>query len=179
MATKEIWSKWRIIWESDPKMTLAGVAEGMGVTRQGVSRRARSENWTKIGNNDRIVKKAHQKADQLTPAAAPEKPPHSDPPEPAPEPIPIPPPINPGVVLSEAVEDGAADARANILSRHRTEWVGVRSQLYKGMKDSNFEALKRAKISAEATKILQEGERKAWGLDIEDKPEKPGEIIRG
>ena len=165
VASKDVWEKWKIIWETDPKMTFAGVAEGMGVSRQGVSMRAKKDKWAKLPNAPRIAAKAHQKAD-ATPTVS------------EPLTMPDPGPITGAEALSNAIEEGAVDARAKIISRHRVEWNAARSNIYKAIKSGSFDQAKLAKITSEALKIVQDGERKAWGLDVVEKPE-TGEIIRG
>jgi len=68
-------------------------------------------------------------------------------------------------MLAQAVEDVAVDARAQILKRHRTEWVAPRNQIYKALKSGDTEQAKLAKLAAETLKLIQDGERKAWGLE--------------
>jgi len=58
-----------------------------------------------------------------------------------------------------------------VIARHREEWKIPRMLLQEsftsrigGTKDA-FEKAKLAKITTEAIKIRQDGERKAWGLD--------------
>lgn len=65
----------------------------------------------------------------------------------------------------EAAADAEATRRAEVGKRHRDEWSAARALSYGAMKSKDFEAAKLAKISAETLKIIQEGERKAWGLD--------------
>ena len=73
--------------------------------------------------------------------------------------------------------DAEAARRAGVLTRHRNEWVDSRAILTTAMdnhkkavkyteKKLAFEDLKAAKITAESTRIIQDGERKAWGLDV-------------
>jgi hypothetical protein len=60
-----------------------------------------------------------------------------------------------------------ADKRVEVVMRHRGDWEDLRR-----FADSvdNFEGDRRLKLKAEALKILQEGERKAWGLEITATP---------
>lgn len=61
------------------------------------------------------------------------------------------------------------DARAELLTRHRREWGAVRNLAYTAMKSKgDLTDARRAKTAAEAIKTIQDGERKAWGLDSGD-----------
>ena len=73
--------------------------------------------------------------------------------------------------------DAEAERRAAVITRHRIEWIVSTEVLDKaiatskaaakfGEKKIAFEDLKAAKIAAEARRIIQDGERKAWGLDV-------------
>jgi len=81
-----------------------------------------------------------------------------------------------GVVAAENKEkkaeaiDAEAEKRAAVVSRHRKEWeqvVMLRQEAVsaRGTFGPAFEKARLAKVTAEMTKIQQEGERKAWGLD--------------
>lgn len=58
----------------------------------------------------------------------------------------------------------AADEKAAIIFEHRAAWAGVNKELIEARKARDFDTLKCLKISIEATKLAQEGERKAWGI---------------
>lgn len=77
---------------------------------------------------------------------------------------------------AEAI-DAEAEKRAAVIERHREGWSKIREMLENGRKAHKsvkniedksvaFEDLKAAKISSETLKLIQEGERKAWGLDL-------------
>lgn len=65
----------------------------------------------------------------------------------------------------------AEDKRAQVLARHRQEWRQVVQLREEALavrevdREDAFERAKLAKITAEMTRIQQDGERKAWGLD--------------
>ncbi len=65
----------------------------------------------------------------------------------------------------DAAIEVAADQVAQIIKLHRSEWQGHRGLF--PLKDlaKDFEAGKRAKISAEMVALRQRAERAAWGLD--------------
>lgn len=71
-----------------------------------------------------------------------------------------------------AAIDAEAEKRAAIVQRHRQEWVQVGALRQEALQvrqhdpDLAFNRAKLAKITAEMTKIQQDGERKAWGLDV-------------
>ena len=66
---------------------------------------------------------------------------------------------------AEAIE-AEAGRRANVQSRHRTEWDDHKELVVAAIVNQDFEMAKLAKITSETLKIRQEGERKAWGLDV-------------
>nr|WP_281719961.1 hypothetical protein [Nitrosomonas nitrosa] len=76
---------------------------------------------------------------------------------------------------AEAI-DAEAERRAAVIERHRNEWPEMRGMVERGReahktaqglenKRIAFEDLKAAKIASETLKIIQDGERRAWGLD--------------
>jgi hypothetical protein len=66
--------------------------------------------------------------------------------------------------------DAAADRRAAVEIRHQAEWDDHKALLQAAITRKDFEAAKLAKITAETLKIRQEGERKAWRLDVQAPP---------
>jgi len=72
--------------------------------------------------------------------------------------------------------DRAADAKAEVIRRHKTEWEEHKRIIQDALKDDgDFEKAKLAKILAETLKIRQEGERKAWGIQtVADAPSEGG-----
>ena len=63
----------------------------------------------------------------------------------------------------------AADAKADVIRRHKTEWEQHKVIMDEALANGDFNAAKLAKITAETLKIRQDGERRAWG--IQDKSE--------
>lgn len=70
-------------------------------------------------------------------------------------------------------EDAAVGLRAALLERHRSEWQMARQLAYEAVKGRDFDKAKLAKITTETIRNIQDGERKAWGLDITE-PAAPG-----
>lgn len=191
--TKEQWAAIRRSWEYDPdKPTYAEAAtraaEKFGFEappKQRVAEHASADAkagqpWQRMGVADMgsVNAAAQRKADGIEPKPdGPDAKPDAKrdasgrkKPDPAP-------------AMSSLEE--AENKRADVIARHRQEWiqVGVLRQeaLAKrpkkdpvtgapkpgtGSVGEAFEAMKLAKITAEATAIQQAGERKAWGLDI-------------
>lgn len=59
--------------------------------------------------------------------------------------------------------------RADLLERHRRDWEVVREMMRRSFADGKSweedHECKKAKIYAEALRVMQDGERKAWGID--------------
>jgi len=152
--SKEDWARLRVLWESDPTMSQSKVAALAGVSQQAVQKRIKAEGWRKVSDQKELANRAHDRADAVflheqagQDGGAPveqqkQRTPNSD-------------------VLMET----AVALRAKIIERHRKEWDGARNFVYKAIQQGDFEKAKLGKITAEAIKIIQDGERKAWGLD--------------
>lgn len=71
----------------------------------------------------------------------------------------------------QATREDSEDKRAQVLARHRTEWANIGVLLGEAIAMRNQDPVRASdkirfvKTTAEVTKIKQEGERKAWGLD--------------
>lgn len=150
----------RAMWEGDPRISKAAVAEEMGIPYAMVDKWSKGgasgtgEKWCKRVDEG-MSERAHAIADtyreKLTEFGD----------EPTIE--------QKKQAQDETVEDIALKLRAELIGRHRQEWSAIRNLLYKGMKQAadarGFEASKFAKISAETMKIMQEAERRSWGID--------------
>ena len=148
--TAESWQKLRALWEADPVMSFGDVAKIAGVTRQAVQKKADKEGWKKISDQGDLARRAYDRADNalLT--------------HPQPQADPASPPS-----LASTLAETAVDLRARVIERHRKEWDGARNNVYKAIQLSDYEKARLGKVTAEALKIIQEGERKAWGFDKE------------
>ena len=69
------------------------------------------------------------------------------------------------VALQETATELAVDLRAQLIDRHRREWAAPRKLAYEAIQKRDFELAKLAKISTESLRNIQDGERKAWGID--------------
>lgn len=68
-------------------------------------------------------------------------------------------------VVAELSEEEVAAKRADIIGKHRKEWAAPRALSVEAVRERNFERAKLAKITAETLKLVQDGERRAWGID--------------
>lgn len=177
--SNEIWAQVRAAWEADPRMSFKEAGEPFDLGKATVHARAHRDGWKKLEQPQAMVQRAHARADaavvasvspeaKSTPSVAPstrelviaareEK---KD--QPTREPTPD--------QRAEA-EAAAIDLRAKLIERHRKEWDIARKRVYEAANGNDFEKAKLGKITAEAIKIIQEGERKAWGIDLGDEKE--------
>jgi hypothetical protein len=179
------WAIARARWEGEPRCSYSTLANFLEISKQAVAKRANKDGWQKKVNMAEIVDKAHAAADrkQVREAATQGKMGGSVDAGANPVGLGRADPVIPAFVpdsrtptaemLATAVEDVAVNARAELLKKHRNEWPAVRNQVYKSLKGAgDVEGMKLAKVAAEALKLTQDGERKAWGVDAggDDKP---------
>jgi hypothetical protein len=159
------------MFESDRQATYQSVADEFGISRTTVDRRAREESWTKaVDTLAKMSERAHHIADHAKAALA----------EVGPD---LTPEARAEVQTAVTVETGA-EVRAKILERHRQEWAAPRKIAYDAIKKGNdgniaaaFEQAKLAKITSEVLRNVQDGERKAWGMDRSGEGEKVTVVI--
>jgi IS30 family transposase len=174
-ATEEQWLAARMRWEADPTCSGAEIARELEVARNTVNQRIKKYNWKRVSNQADLARRAHDRADEA--AAKVELDQRKE---------------RAKALIAEGREQEAAaiqergeqtvetaiDMRATILSRHRTELDKSRSLIYKAIESDDFDKAKLGKITAEALVIVQNGERKAWGMDAEDKNAGPGGEVK-
>ena len=141
--TKEAWQAARQRWEADPGETFESVSKTLDVSRVAVSKKAAAEGWERVQSLRKIVEKAHLQADKVS------------------------------VKLSQVTSgppkttvSAAIDIRADLLERHRADWSQHRGLFTLAGIKKDFDAGKKAKISAEMLTLRQKGERAAYGLDV-------------
>lgn len=144
--TQEQWTHARQIWEADPREGYQWLINQLGlpVSKVAVLKRAQKEFWAKKASLKSIVEQAQTQADNKEVNQNGEK-------------------------LNALTVKTAVDLRANILETHRSEWQNHREHfpLYElSNPESGLNLARIAKTAAEAIKLRQEGERKAWGLDV-------------
>lgn len=62
--------------------------------------------------------------------------------------------------------------RAEVLARHKNEWLRHRELLDEVMAGGDYEQARLVKTLAETLKIRQDGERRTWGLADKPEPER-------
>lgn len=151
----------RVIYETTPGATFASVAEETGVSARSLEERSKVDGgWTRraLLPPQGLTEAAQAVADRYTGKLAE----YENDPTPA---------QKQAVVQSVAAEV-AVDIRAQLLDRHRKEWSVFRSRVYKQVdpksglsEDERFNMSKTTKINAETLQIIQQNERKAYGLE--------------
>lgn len=177
--TADQWADLRAEWEVSPKQGLTWLTRAAGgrwdVTEEGIRKRRLAEGWQKRGTLASVVEKAQLAADakgQQEAQAARGEAPFFAPNHPT-----LPPTSSPtsqptteeqerrAAQQSGRVEAIAVDLRAELIERHRKEWQIARGLSAEAVKARDFDKAKLAKITTETIKLIQEGERRAWGLD--------------
>lgn len=145
----------RALWEGDPQITKRQVADELNIPYATVDK------WSKGGDSgtgDKWVKRTDDMSERAHAAADTYKGKLSD--------------LGPEVTteqqqqaVADAAEETAVQLRAGVLNRHRKEWNVPRALINEAVTARSFDKAKLAKITAEALKLVQDGERKAWGID--------------
>lgn len=155
MYTPEEKAAARALYEMTPKMSLPMVADQVGIPVETIKswacgERGNGGRWAKIAEG--VTEQAHLLANKHKTTLAE---------------------LGPSLSMqdTEAAEKqtsglAAVEARASIIGRHRTEWNAPRQLAYEAVKTRDINKAKLAKMTAETLKLVQEGERKAWGLDV-------------
>lgn len=174
------WVLARARWEAEPQMTFSDVAVHLGFSKQAVAKHAQQFGWRRRLDMPTIAARAHEKADRAIEQDSCESR------------VQAPQVVASGPVLArlshheipadatleqarKISQEAAIDERVELLTRHRREWGAVRSLAYASIKSKDLIEARTAKTVAEAVKTLQDGERKAWGLDAGD--EGPVKVI--
>lgn len=159
--TTDQWAAIRIEWEGEPLATFSGLSVKHGVNKSEISRTAKRQGWVKRGQLASINESAQRKADRLTNSTG-------NPTQRKPN------------ALDLATRIESEDLRAEVAARHRMEWAELelyRWQALKTMDEAKTtgdrEGWTIAKLAADTAKanlaaleIKQQGERRAWGLDV-------------
>lgn len=139
----------RALWEGDPNITKQQVADEVGVPYRAIERWSQAESWAKRQAD--MSERAHAAADaykgklsELGPEITTEEQRQAE---------------------ADAAEETAVQLRAQVLERHRKEWNIPRTLVAEAVKVRSFDKAKLAKITSETLKIVQDAERKAWGID--------------
>jgi len=177
--TNQQWCEIRVLWEVSPRQGLAWLTKKHGgpfeISEEAIRRRRLREGWRKPDNLNALASRAYLLADQ--------------------EPMKQPdiPEIDSELANGQHVATGqlgfdqpkkdalgylkewatlpdhlVVDHNADLLELHRGEWESVRALAFEAIRQRNFETAKLAKISSEILRNVQDGERKAYGLDSTD-----------
>lgn len=146
----------RALWEGDPKISKAAVGKEMGIPYCMIDKWSKGgqdgtgEKWVKR-TEDNMSERAHAAADtyrgklaDLGPEITTEQRQQAE---------------------AETADETAVELRAKVLERHRKEWNVPRALVTEAVKARDFNKAKLAKITSETLKLIQDGERKAWGID--------------
>lgn len=158
--SKDKWAEVRLEWEGEPTATFFGLADKYGVDRASISRAAAREGWSKRGViadiNEAAQRRADARCDSDGNATQRQR--------------------NAGDL---ATRDESERLRAEVLTRHRSEWaemVAFRKTALVVMQEAHKKkdraSWANAKLAADtalanlrALAVAHDGERKAWGLD--------------
>ena len=142
-------------WEADPTVTDAVIGVGLGVTDEAVRKRRHAELWERVASLRSINERAQFKADKkLVDKVGAQV----------------------GQPTAKSTEL-AEDIRADVLDRHRSDWIEYRELHPLAVRALDFDAGKRGKINAEALSLLHRGERAAYGLGEIDSGGKTGDEL--
>lgn len=156
----------RILYETTPGATFKQVAEETGISVRSLEERSKRDGgWTKrallppTGMNEAAQAVADSYTGRLAEygdeISADQK----------------------QVAVQETAVETAVDLRAQLIDRHRREWAAPRRLVYEAIQKRDFELAKLAKISTESLRNIQDGERKAWGIDKGEGDEKKVTLV--
>ena len=174
--TPEQWEAIRSVWEYDPDEPSHEVAATRAgkkyqfkpPSKSNVCVKCIKDSWERRGNLNGINAAAHRKADAMVDANGNPTKQNDQNEDTQKEQNHV---LNPAALV-QASRIESEDKRAEVTARHRQEWAQVAILRQEGlqMRSSDpvrcSEKLRQAKIAAEVTAIQQQGERKAWGLDV-------------
>ena len=148
MARQFDWETIRAEYEAGS--TQSALARKHGCSRTAIQKRIASEGWMQ-DVTDAINRIAQAKVAGIVAGCNPQK-------------------------KAEAM-DKAADAKAAVIIRHKTEWNEHNKLIRDAIADEDFEKAKMAKITAETIRIRQEGERRAWGINDKIEADVSGGLV--
>lgn len=128
----------RALYEAG-RQTVKQVAAEIGTSSRTVERWAAADGWKRAKITPELTERAHRVASTL--AEASEK------------------------SLDQVIEDEAVAQRAELITRHRTEWRLIGGLINESMKNRDIERAKLTEVLARSTKLKQDGERRAYGID--------------
>jgi hypothetical protein len=131
--------------EREAGVTFKALSLKYGVSDAAIVKRSQKENWGDGSNIEAVIaRKVSEKVSKTASVTNPAK--------------------------RAAAIDAEAERRAEVERRQRDEWEKHLALTLEAMDTRSMEAAKFAKIMAEVIMIRQNGERKAWRLDVMDAP---------
>lgn len=143
---KDVRNAAKVLYEAG-KQTVKQIAAEIGTSPRTVERWAKADAWQRVKATPELTERAHRVATKL--AATPENATAEERQQ----------------ALVDATEDEAVMLRGEVINRHRAEWKVVRLIANEAARDRNGDRAKLAVDLARATKLSQDGERRAWGID--------------
>lgn len=139
----------RLRYEST-RLTLDEVAAEVGCSSRTIKRYSSADGGWQKKTGPELTARAQAAADRISAAVA-DLP--ADAPDDARE-----------AVIAQVRATAAVDERAAIIARHRAEVSGPRALAYEGLRKKDMDLLRMAKTAAEALKVTQDLERRAWNI---------------
>jgi hypothetical protein len=181
--TQDEWLEVRAEWEASPRHSLNWlVVRGGGrwdISEEAIRVRRNKQGWQKPQDMARLARHARIQADSLSAARIAAQGHGAQPPDSNPPGVGIQADLGAEnkkadarpATLAAVSDDAASEMRVRLIERHRAEWNAARKLVYEAMKlgeaATGFEKAKFAKISTEALRNIQDGERRAWSLDAD------------
>lgn len=145
MASRFDWETIRAEYETGA--TQSELSRKHGCSRTAIQKRIEREGWVQ-DVSDAIDRLAQAKVAGVVAGCNPEK--------------------------KAAAVEAAADRKASVIQGHRDAWPDIKELNRRAIAENDFDLAKLAKISAETERLIQDGERKAWGIADKVEGELPG-----
>ena len=129
------------------RQTVKDVAAEIGISRRTLERWAKQDNWQRVKPTPEMTERAHRVASRLAEVREDAAPAERQ------------------NVLAEVTEDEAVTQRAELITRHRTEWRVIGALINESVKGRDIDRAKLAETLSRSMKLKQDGERRAWGID--------------
>ena len=140
--TADQWADARAMRESGK--SYQDIADAIGCSAVLVHRKSKDEGWGDGSDLEEVIRaKALAKVNKIVNAVDPEK-------------------------MAESIA-AAADQVAEVITRHRTDLTGISAAALDALDAGDEKRAKIIKITAETLKIVQDCERRAWGIEPEPK----------
>lgn len=143
----------RAIYEARSDATFESVAAELDVSTRSVKRWSAADGHWKKAGGPIISARAHEVADRIIKVVEEAGPDASEEAKQA--------------AIDAARIEAAVDERAQVVARHRSEWSVVRGLVAEAVRSRDGAKARLAVDVGRALKFAQDGERKAWRLDVD------------